>query len=119
MLFGKQMVDDLINDRGGPHGFGPRAPFNGGGPRGPWGMGPRGPGGPRHGGPRYGGGPPPGYKDMLIEVPTNRAGLVIGKGGETIRMIKGETNISIQIDRSVPEESPFRVFRVQGDLLLH
>jgi len=116
---------------GGPHG-GPPGPFNNGpgqpgppgwggpggpgGPRGWGGPGPRGPPGP--GGPsgpqQFGHNLPPGHKHVVVQVPANRCGLVIGKGGETLKFIHNETKVIIDINRDIPENAPFRVFHVRG-----
>lgn len=97
---------------GGPGG----PPFNGpGGPRPGWGghNGPRG-WGPR--GPPFNSGPslPPGHKHMEIHVPAAKCGLVIGKGGETLKHIHHESKVNIDINREIPTDLPFRVFHVRG-----
>lgn len=92
--------------------------FNGA-PRPNWG-GPGGNQGPRWGGPaprgNFGGqgALPAGHKHMVIHVPANKCGLVIGKGGETLKHIHNETKVNIEINREVPEVSPFRVFHLRG-----
>lgn len=113
----------------GPRSWGPPqgGPGGPGGPRGPggWGPGPQGTGGPRgwapqgHGprGPGPFSGPPtlpPGHKHVIIRVPANRCGLVIGKGGETLKYIHNETKVQIDINREVPNSAPYRMFHVRG-----
>jgi len=101
-------------------GNGPRGPGGWGGP------GHHGPGGPRGWDPqgsrhrRPGGpftGPPnllPGHKHVTIRIPVSKCGLVIGKGGETLKYIHKETQVLIDINREVPDSAPFRVFHVRG-----
>jgi len=101
---------------GGNFNNGPRGGWNGpghGGPRGGGGWnGPRGP----HGGGRGGPPPPlpPGHKHMEIRVPANKCGLVIGKGGETLKYIHSQTKVNIEINRELPNDLPIRVFHVRG-----
>ena len=105
-----------------PQGGAPVSLFNNSqGPRPGWGV----PGQELQGGPRGrapGQRPPfgsntnlqPGHKDMVIHVPAHKCGLVIGKGGETIKFIHHETDVNIELNRDVPDALNYRVFRVQG-----
>lgn len=111
----EQMVNELIsNAREGPDGMGgPGGPGGEmGGRGGPWmgggrgGRRGRGGGGPNFGGRGGGGGPdfggmgggPPG-NDQPTEhlVPAGKCGLVIGRGGETIRALMQQTGAHIEI----------------------
>ncbi|XP_047134243.1 far upstream element-binding protein 3 isoform X2 [Hydra vulgaris] len=56
----------------------------------------------------------PGHKHMEIDVPANKCGLIIGKGGETLKYMHTETGINIEIKRNVPDSSPFRTFNLRG-----
>eukprot|EP00088_Acartia_fossae_P015901 TRINITY_DN1882_c0_g2_i1.p1 TRINITY_DN1882_c0_g2~~TRINITY_DN1882_c0_g2_i1.p1 ORF type:complete len:495 (+),score=204.85 TRINITY_DN1882_c0_g2_i1:212-1696(+) len=94
----KVLIDSVIANsaaaaQGGPQGGG------GGGP----------PGGPQ-GGP---GGPPgAGQTQIEIMVPGNKVGLVIGKGGETIKNLQMQTGakiVVIQENNSVAQEKPVRI----------
>lgn len=118
----EQMILDIIkgNSMGGP-----RPPFNNMGPRPPYGprpggwdnhMGPHGHQGWGQGPPRHGGHSnlPPDHKEMSIEVPANKCGIVIGKGGETIKSIKNETKANLQLNRNIPDNLPYKVFTVTG-----
>lgn len=88
-----------------------------------------GPGGPRWNGGNQGGRPfnrggpggagrsqplPPGHKHMLVDVPANKCGLVIGKGGETLKYIHQDTKVDIEINRDIPQDSPVRTFHLRG-----
>lgn len=95
---------------GGPGWGGPGGPQGPGGPRGWGGPGPRGPPGGQFGGPSM----PPGHKHVVVHIPANRCGLVIGKGGETLKYLHNETKVNIDINREIPDHSPFRVFHVRG-----
>lgn len=58
---------------------------------------------------------PPGHKHMLVDVPANKCGLVIGKGGETLKFIHQDTKVDIEINRDVPQDSPVRTFHLRGN----
>jgi len=64
---------------------------------------------------------PPGHKHMLVDVPANKCGLVIGKGGETLKFIHQDTKVDIEISRDVPQDSPVRTFHLKGndDMIEH
>ncbi|CAL4094354.1 unnamed protein product, partial [Meganyctiphanes norvegica] len=111
--------------RGGPMGpGGPGGPSFG--PGGPGGM-PGGPGGPTRqlgrggpmGGPMGGGGGGGGRNpnekvEAFFNVPANKCGLVIGKGGETIRNINQQTGAHCELDRRPPNNPNEKVFIIRG-----
>lgn len=86
--------------RGGGGGGGP------GGRDGGWGGG----GGPPRGGPRG-----EGQDEERLQVPVNRVGMVIGKGGETIRSINQQSGAHCEIDRNGPQDGPERIFSIRGN----
>ncbi|XP_018012959.1 far upstream element-binding protein 1 isoform X3 [Hyalella azteca] len=107
--------------RGGP--MGGRGGFGPGGPGGPPGMGPGGPGGPMgRGGPMGPGGPGgpggqigrDGKMEVYFNVPSTKCGLVIGKGGETIRQINQESNAHCELDRRPPHNPMEKTFIIRG-----
>ncbi|KAI1713773.1 KH domain-containing protein [Ditylenchus destructor] len=49
-----------------------------------------------------------------MHVPANKAGLVIGKGGETIRQICGETGAHVELSREPPPNPNEKVFVIKG-----
>jgi len=123
--YAKQLVGDLLAGNlppnpppsGGNHGnggFQPGPPQWNNGPQGPWGGPPQQNGPPGGGGQRDG--PPlqPGHVVMEIKVPASKTGLCIGKGGETLKHIRTTTNINIEMNKTVPDDAPFRVFTMQG-----
>jgi len=58
----------------------------------------------------------PGYggPEHRFPVPTERCGLVIGKGGETIRNIKATSGAHVELSR-LPESDPSeKIFKIQG-----
>ncbi|RXG73035.1 Far upstream element-binding protein 3 [Armadillidium vulgare] len=110
---------------GGPPG-GPGPMGRGfGGPGGPMGMqgpgGPVGPGGPMgRGGPMGGPGGPPGNRgdgklEIFFNVPANKCGLVIGKGGETIRQINQQSGAHCELDRRPPNDPSEKTFILRGN----
>lgn len=56
----------------------------------------------------------PGAVKISHTVPGHRAGVVIGRGGETIREIQGMTGTHIELDRSTPQSAPERMFFITG-----
>lgn len=66
-----------------------------------------GPGGPQ--GPR-----PDGKVEVLFSVPANKCGLVIGKGGETIRTINQQTGAHCELDRRPPADPSEKTFIMRG-----
>lgn len=71
---------------------------------------------------RQRGGPPPrgppanmpGINSVEYPVPGNKCGLVIGKGGETIRNIIKLCGAHVELNRSIPESSPTKSFIIRG-----
>ncbi|XP_028407680.1 far upstream element-binding protein 3-like [Dendronephthya gigantea] len=70
----------------------------------------------RSGGSR--GGPPipsgPGVRKVDFPVPAAKCGLVIGKGGETIRQINQASGAHVELNRNIPENGPKRLFTIRG-----
>ena len=114
--FARQRVEQVISEeqqkmgRGGGRGGG----FRGGrgesdGFRG-------GRGGGRGGWPSSGGG----YQDSgyditeMMSVPSNKVGLVMGKGGETIRSICSESGAHCQVDKSAPDGARDKNIVIKG-----
>merc|ERR1712226_124889 len=56
---------------------------------------------------------PPGHKDVIIQVPASKCGLIIGKGGDTIKLIRTESNLNIELENNSLDPN-FRIFRAQG-----
>ena len=49
-------------------------------------------------------------------VPSNRAGVVIGKGGETINQIKEKSGAFVQINKTPPQDHPdWKYFTIRGN----
>merc|ERR1712235_57013 len=49
-------------------------------------------------------------------VPSNRAGVVIGKGGETINQIKENSGAFVQINKTPPQDHPdWKYFTIRGN----
>ena len=95
------------NDRNGGGGVG-------GGGRGGYGGGGRGGGGMGRGG---GAGWPsagPGDKVECVMVASNKVGLVIGKGGETIKSINQASGAHVEIDRNAPPDAQEKNFLIKG-----
>ncbi|XP_078384969.1 far upstream element-binding protein 3-like isoform X1 [Oculina patagonica] len=71
---------------------------------------------------RQRGGPPPrgppanmpGINTVEYPVPGNKCGLVIGKGGETIRGIINLCGAHVELNRAIPESSPTKSFIIRG-----
>ncbi|KAJ7370114.1 Far upstream element-binding protein 3 [Desmophyllum pertusum] len=62
-------------------------------------------------------GPPanmPGINSVEYPVPGNKCGLVIGKGGETIRGIIKVCGAHVELNRAIPESSPTKCFIIRG-----
>uniref|UniRef100_A0A8D8WX15 Far upstream element-binding protein 1 n=1 Tax=Cacopsylla melanoneura TaxID=428564 RepID=A0A8D8WX15_9HEMI len=92
---------------GGGRDFGSRDRDNGGG------------GGGRRNdfGGRGGGGG--GGMDILeesVSIPSGKCGVIIGKGGETIRQINQQTGAHCEIDRRVPQNGPEKTFIIRGTI---
>lgn len=56
----------------------------------------------------------PGVKTIEAPVPGNKCGLIIGKGGETIRQIINQSGAHVELNRNVPENSPTKYFVIRG-----
>jgi len=52
------------------------------------------------------------------QVPKHRAGLIIGRGGETVRQIIAASGAQVEHDRDVPEGAVEKTFRIYGVLRL-
>ncbi|GBM54715.1 Far upstream element-binding protein 1 [Araneus ventricosus] len=114
------MIRDLIqsvlmggggNNMGMPGGRG-RGRGRGNMP-GPGGMRPDfGPGGPRMGRPGGGDG---GGTEIQFSVPANKCGLVIGKGGETVRNINQQSGAHVEIARGAPPNPHEKIFTIRGN----
>merc|ERR1719225_1437387 len=72
-----------------------------------WGGSPN--GGP--GGNDYGGG---GQFTDYVAVPSNKCGLIIGKGGETIKSINQQTGAHCEVDRNAPPDARDKNFVIRG-----
>merc|ERR1719336_481064 len=103
--------------RGGPRGggrggFAPRGgqPRGGGGGRGGFGG-----GGGSWGGQGGSGGNEYGAEHTdYITIPSNKCGLVIGKGGETIKNINSSTGAHCEVDKSAPQDAREKNFIIRG-----
>eukprot|EP00808_Paulinella_micropora_P017250 g32357.t1 len=68
-------------------------------------------------GPGFGGAPGgQGKEEAIIEIPNNMVGLIIGRGGETIKMLQIKTGASIQVTRDSERDtsSNMRTVRLWG-----
>ncbi|XP_059142520.1 far upstream element-binding protein 1-like isoform X4 [Physella acuta] len=98
-----------IHNYGGPMGPGPGNDMGRGGP----GNGPFSPPGPRGG---MGGRFDPNFQDhTTFTVPADKCGLVIGKGGETIREINRQSGAHVELDRNPPPNMSEKVFNIRGN----
>ena len=102
--------DDRNGGRGGFRGRG-RGGFDRGMGRG--GFGGRGRGGMGRGG-GWGGGGGEGDKTEYVLVPSSKVGLVIGKGGETIKSINAASGAHTEIDKSAPPDAAEKNFIIRG-----
>ncbi|KAL8600841.1 hypothetical protein ACOMHN_056499 [Nucella lapillus] len=81
----------------------PGGPGRGGGPPGGGGMG------------RGGFGDPTNFQDQTqYSVPADKCGLVIGKGGETIRDIIRQSGAHVELDRNPPPNMAEKFFNIRG-----
>lgn len=71
-----------------------------------------GPGGPRMGRPGSGGNE--GASEIQFAVPANKCGLVIGKGGETVRNINQQSGAHVEIARGAPPSPHEKIFVIRG-----
>jgi far upstream element-binding protein len=94
---------------GGPGGMRFPGPYGGGGGGG---------GGPYQGGPGGFQGPrgPGGFggNETTYIVPTEKTGLIIGKGGETIKQIAQQSGAWVELSRDPPPNPRERVFKMSG-----
>jgi len=99
------------NGRGGgpPNAYGGGAPGGGGG----YGGG-GGPGGGAPGGYGGGGGGRDNQLEMVMEVPANKCGMVIGRSGETIKQIHMESKAIIDVQRDADRSAPMRTIKLKG-----
>merc|ERR1719384_2416065 len=93
--------------RGGFMGRGGSGAPRGGGGRGGYGGGWGGPGG--SGGSEYGA-----EHTDYVTIPSNKCGLVIGKGGETIKNINSSTGAHCEVDKSAPQDAREKNFIIRG-----
>lgn len=61
-------------------------------------------------------GPPGGLQEFTFTVPTMKTGLIIGKGGETIKNISQQSGARIELQRNPPPNSDpnIKIFTVRG-----
>merc|ERR1719315_444238 len=52
---------------------------------------------------------------VFFNVPANKVGLVIGKGGETIKDINQQTGAHCELDRNPPNNPNEKVFIIRGE----
>ncbi|GIY54445.1 far upstream element-binding protein 1 [Caerostris darwini] len=79
---------------------------------GPGGMRPDfGPGGPRMGRP----GGDMGNTEIQFSVPASKCGLVIGKGGETVRNINQQSGAHVEIAKGAPPNPHEKIFTIRGN----
>ncbi|MGH0185303.1 UNVERIFIED_CONTAM: hypothetical protein FKN15_017514 [Acipenser sinensis] len=115
----KDMVMELIRDQGGfreqRNEYGSRMGGNDcgldtGGPPGPGGRG-RG-----RGQGNWNMGPPGGLQEFSFTVPTMKTGLIIGKGGETIKSISQQSGARIELQRNPPPNADpsLKMFTIRG-----
>lgn len=98
--------------RGGagiPRGGGGRGGFMGGGRGGAAGRGGRGGFGGWSGGNEYGA-----EHTDYVTIPATKCGLVIGKGGETIKNINSSTGAHCEVDKSAPPDAREKNFVIRG-----
>ncbi|XP_058654833.1 far upstream element-binding protein 1 isoform X5 [Onychostoma macrolepis] len=92
------IISDLLRSvqAGGPPGHGGRGRGRG---QGNWNM-----------------GPPGGLQEFTFTVPTMKTGLIIGKGGETIKSISQQSGARIELQRNPPPNSDpnIKIFTVRG-----
>merc|ERR1719323_324929 len=49
-----------------------------------------------------------------VTIPANKCGLVIGKGGETIKNINSSTGAHCEVDKSAPQDAREKNFIIRG-----
>jgi len=119
----KAMVSEILNQNDDRDmGFGGRGRGRGrGGPRGGF-MGRGGGGrggfggdrGPSHWGGPGGGSDFGGQHEDYVSVPASKCGLVIGKGGETIKNINQSTGAHCSVDKNAPPDAQEKNFIIRG-----
>ncbi|XP_078082493.1 far upstream element-binding protein 3 isoform X14 [Mustelus asterias] len=97
------MINELIHtaqERDGQSGFGGPGRGRGRG-RSDWNM-----------------GPPGGMQEITYTIPADKCGLVIGRGGETIKSINQQTGAHVELQRNPPPNSDpnIRIFIIRGAL---
>uniref|UniRef100_A0A4W3IWD9 Far upstream element (FUSE) binding protein 3 n=1 Tax=Callorhinchus milii TaxID=7868 RepID=A0A4W3IWD9_CALMI len=97
------MINELIHtaqERDGQSGFGGPGRGRGRG-RNEWNM-----------------GPPGGMQEITYTIPADKCGLVIGRGGDTIKSINQQTGAHVELQRNPPQTSDpnIRVFIIRGAL---
>lgn len=62
-------------------------------------------------------GPPGGLQEFTFTVPTMKTGLIIGKGGETIKGISQQSGARLELQRNPPPNADpsIKVFTVRGN----
>ena len=117
----KGLVNDVLNqnDERDMGGFGGRGRGRGGmrgrgGFRGGRGGGRGGFGGGGWNGGAGGGGEYGGQATEYVQVPGNKCGLIIGKGGETIKHINQSTGAHCEVDKNAPAEAREKNFIIRG-----
>uniref|UniRef100_A0A0B6ZGD1 K Homology domain-containing protein n=3 Tax=Arion vulgaris TaxID=1028688 RepID=A0A0B6ZGD1_9EUPU len=99
-----------VQSYGGPMGSGPSNDMGRGGP----GNGPFSPQAPGRGG--MGGRFDSNFQDITtFNVPADKCGLVIGKGGETIREINRQSGAHVELDRNPPPNLNEKLFNIRGN----
>lgn len=125
----KELIMNIVHQRGRTEGYGPMGDLlgpggngggGGGGPMGPGG--PGGPGGHSSGGGGGGGnggpgGPvgPGGVAHVEIMVPGPKVGLIIGKGGETIKQLQEKSGAKMVVIQDGPNQEQEKPLRISGD----
>ncbi|XP_067868376.1 far upstream element-binding protein 3 isoform X5 [Heterodontus francisci] len=63
-------------------------------------------------------GPPGGMQEITYTIPADKCGLVIGRGGETIKSINQQTGAHVELQRNPPPNSDpnIRIFIIRGAL---
>jgi len=112
-------IDDRDSFGGRGRGRGGMRGGRGGGFGGRGGPGGRGGGRGGYGGGSWGGGAGGEYGAQhtdYVLVPSNKCGLIIGKGGETIKQINQSTGAHCEIDKNAPPDSRDKNFVIRGSV---
>jgi len=56
----------------------------------------------------------PNTQTVEYQVPANKCGLVIGKGGESIRQMKEQSGAHIEMNKHAPHDAPTKAFTIRG-----